>query len=266
MSHQRRLTLSGALNVRELGGYLTKDQRQVRWGRLLRADSLAYLTSGDGEQLMHYGVERVVDLRSSAEVSNAPDQLPQRVAWEHIPLFDNDETESSATIQSLTHWYAQDARNGYRRMLRVYRRLVLNSQPQAAYRQFFDCLLTVPNSKAVLFHCSSGKDRTGMCAALLLSALGVPRATIRQDYLLTNRYCLPRVLQRVVAAQQRRLPWAFQSSMIDLTTVSSDYFDQAFTLIDREFGGVKAYLVDEVGLTPEVVRQLQRIYLTPASR
>lgn len=262
MLTQRTLPLTGAINVRELGGYAVGPHLRVRDHRLLRSGSLAHLTSVDQQRLVDYGVTTVIDTRSRAEWQPAPDQLPSAIRVCHLPLFDNDETESTQTIQQLNGYYSADASNGYRRMLRVYRRLVLHPQPRRAYRQFFELLAEIGADTTILFHCTSGKDRTGMCTLLLLGALGVSPRQLKQDYLLTNQFCLPRIVQRVREAQRQRMNVNFQSSIIDLSTVSADYFDQALTLINGEFGGIKPYLVDFVGLSPSVIQRLQRIYLT----
>lgn len=265
MRKQQQVTLAGATNVRDLGGYVTHDGRYVHRGRLLRAGSLASLTDVGQTSLLRYGVSQVIDLRSSAEIAVAPDQLPAGISYNQISLFDNDETESTATTKALSQWYARDPRNGYRRMLRVYRRLVLNEQPRKAYQRIFRQLVTQNDNQAILFHCSAGKDRTGICAMLILGALGVPRSEIYRDYLLTNQNCVPRVIQRVARARRAHLSAAFQSSVIDLSTVSIDYLNQALVLIDSEFGGIPAYLCDGVGLTPTFLQELQQLYLAPAS-
>ncbi|WP_203640102.1 tyrosine-protein phosphatase [Levilactobacillus wangkuiensis] len=261
MMKRQALPLAGAVNVRDLGGLETFDHRRVRTHRLLRADSLANLTVADQEKLVAYGVTTVIDTRSQAEWRQAPDKLPEWIQLTHIPLFDNDETESVQTIQRLNQFYASDAHNGYRRMLRVYRRLVLNAQPRQAYRQFFD-LLTQDKPQTVVFHCTAGKDRTGLCALLLLGALGVPISQIKQDYLRTNQYCLARVVRRLIAARDYQMNANFQSSVIDLSIASPDYFDQALTLITGEFGSISNYLVDFVGVSASVIRRLQQTYLT----
>lgn len=261
MLNQRWLPLQGAANVRELGGYGTPQQR-VKSHRLLRADSLDALTLADQQQLLTYGVTTVIDLRSRAERVLAPDRLPRQIQVYHLPLFDDDETESVQTTRRLNAFYSADARNGYRHMCRVYRRLVLNSQPRQAYRRFFDLLAERGARTTILFHCTSGKDRTGLCALLLLGLLTVPMEQVAEDYLLTNQVCLPRVVRRVRAARQQQMNRNFQAAMVDLSTVSPDYFEQAMTLINGEFGGIMAYLVDFVGLSETTIQRLRHNYLT----
>ena len=262
MLSQQTLALTGAPNTRELGGYVTRSGQRVRTHALLRADNLAELSLADQRKLVAYGVTVVVDTRSHAEWVTAPDKVPQSIQVCHVPIFNNDETESTQTIQRLNRYYADDPRNGYRRMLRVYRRLVLSEQPRQAYKRFFELLATRGAGTTILYHCTSGKDRTGMCTLLLLGVLGVPIAQIKQDYLASNLVCLPTVVRRIHEARRHHMNQNFQSSILDLSTVSGDYFDQALTLIDGEFGGIKAYLVDYIGLSEAVIHQLQRRYLT----
>lgn len=255
------LPLSGALNVRDLGGYSTNDGRQTRWRKLIRAGELANLTTEDQHRLLDSDISCIVDLRSEAEIKLAPDRVPVGIDYVKLPLFNNDETESTETTTQLNEAYAANARNGYRRMLYAYRRLIVNEQPQYAYRVFFESLLANGEEKTILFHCSAGKDRTGMCAALFLGALGVSDQQIRDDYLLTNRYCQPRVSRRVAAAKQAGMNQNFIQSIISLSTVSIDYLDQAMTIINYEFGGITAYLQDGVGLRADQIQRLKQIYL-----
>ncbi len=257
----RQISLSGALNVRELGGYQAVDGSRTKWHKLIRSGELSRLTDDDQYKLQDYGVNCVIDLRSEAEIDSEPDNISNGMDYVKLPVFNDDETESHETIQQLNKFYSDNSRSGYLRMLYVYRRLVVNQQPRIAYKKFFQALIKNGEKKTILFHCSSGKDRTGMCAVLFLGLLGVLDTQIKSDYLLTNQYCIPRVKQRVALAKQHHMNKNFINSVISLSTVSTDYYDQAITIINLGFGGIKPYLLDFVGLSEGDIYQLKKIYL-----
>lgn len=257
----RLIKVANGVNFRDLGGYPTVDGRTTKWQKLVRTGSLSQLNQADQQKLIDYGIDVDIDLRSNAERVAFPDQIPNRIAYHHCPLFDNDETESAETNERLQRLYASNSRSGYLRMLYVYRRLVINRQPQAVYRKLFSFLAAHGENQTVLFHCSAGKDRTGMVAILLLGILGIEPDVIRSDYLLTNSLSVSRVKNRVAAAKAAHMNRSFIKSLLDLSTVLPDYCDQAMAIINYEFGGIMAYLQDVIGISDQTVNRLRAVYL-----
>lgn len=247
--------------MRDLGGYITSNGKHIKWNKLIRAGEIANLSSDDENILLNYGVNCVIDLRSDAEILKFPDILPSRIKYIQIPLFNDDETESTEVINQMNQLYSSDPHSGHVRMMEVYRKLAIDKQPQAAYRKFFQLLLDSGEKHNILFHCSAGKDRTGIVAALILGALGVDERIVKQDYLLTNKLIFSRVQRRIERAIEANMNAQFITSLFSLSTVSSDYFDAAFAIINYIFGGVQQYLKDWVGLTVNDITKLQRIYL-----
>lgn len=255
----RELRLKNGLNFRDLGGYRTSDNRTVRWHLLLRGGYLSELTALEQEQLYRYGVRTVIDLRTSAEVAKYPDRYPAAVNYIRIPVSEvgltgNNNIDPSLVLSSWTG-------SGYDIMMRIYRCLVLDSLAQKGYACFLRTLVKTGKQGGTLFHCSTGKDRTGFAAILLLSLLGVPESTIKADYLLTNRLLMPWVDQRLAEAQSQHLGKSYLVSLFDISTVNSDYYDQLIALINYEFGGMRYYLTDQLGIDQETIDCLQNIYL-----
>lgn len=258
---QRVIPVTGGVNYRDMGGYRAANGKTVKWHKLVRAGYLSELTTDDERLLQNYGITTDIDFRSSAEVTAYPDQVPTGIKFIHMPVFDDDETESTGTAKRLQRYYSSSRKSGYWRMLYVYRRLVINEQPQRAYRRFFDYLLAHGEDETILFHCSAGKDRTGMGAILVLFALGVSLEDVRNDYMLTNQYSVPRIEKRVAEAKKAYQNPCFISSIRDLSSVSVDYFDQSMTLINYVYGGIRAYLRDVIGVTDAEIVRLRAIYL-----
>lgn len=203
----------------------------------------------------------MVDLRSDTEVTKEPDILPLQMKYIRIPLFNDDETESIQKIKAMNQSYSCDPHGGHNRMLHVYQKMVTGDQPRRAYQQIFRLLVEDGRKRSFLFHCSAGKDRTGMVAALILAALGVDFCQIKSDYMLTNNVSIPRIERRINWAINENMNEKFIASLFSLSTVSSDYLNEAITLINDSFGNLQNYLKEWVGLTTNSVLKLRQIYL-----
>lgn len=171
------LALNGAFNVRDLGGYEANDQ-QTQWRRFLRADNLTTINENDKNNLRQYGLKTVIDLRSDDELSQAPDPFQQDadVHYHHISLFANLNPEEFIHHESpLTSFY-----------------LGALSQNGSAFASIFNIMANATRG-TILFHCTLGKDRTGLVAALLLLNAGVAQNSIIEDYILTDKFIKPLV-------------------------------------------------------------------------
>lgn len=183
-----KLAVKRAENMRELGGYQTKDGRTVARQKLVRSATINLLTDEDKVYLADYGIRKVVDFRSPTEREEQPDQPIPTAENIALPIFPVKEKAVSASPYEVM-MKMQQGYSAHDQMLEVYRNFVTMPHIHKQYNQFFEILLK--NEKAdesVLFHCTAGKDRTGFGAAMMLSALGVDQETIFADYLKTNRF------------------------------------------------------------------------------
>lgn len=164
----RHVRLDGAHNVRDLGGYPV-GVGQTRWGVFLRGDSLHQLTDADIETLLNAHVRTVIDLRHDAEVQTAPNRLAgiAQITYRHIPIFRGSVSGGRGAAHNLRQVYAY---------------MVDHCQDGLS-----EALSTLADAESggVLFHCSAGKDRTGIVAALTLGLARVPDSVIAADYALT---------------------------------------------------------------------------------
>ncbi|QLL69160.1 tyrosine-protein phosphatase [Lactobacillus sp. 3B(2020)] len=262
MENQRLIELENGFNFRELGGYPTLDGATTKWHKLIRAAHMSDLNTRELAFLYDYGIRTVIDFRSSSEVATYPDHLSSFFRYIRIPVFDNDITESNASVDEIRKYFASSPKAGFDRMMRVYRQLVISEQSHRAYQDFFRALICGGSIGGVLFHCSAGKDRTGMGAILLLNALNVPEKQIFQDYLMTNRYSTKRVQERLDYAKKVRMNECYLQSIWDLSTVNKFYYDQIVALVNYQYGGFNTYLKDVIGVEPLVISQLKELYLS----
>lgn len=256
------LNIHHGFNFRDLGGYQTKAGQTLRAHKLIRSGRLNELSTRDQQYLADYGLAYDVDFRSPQEQSDAPDRVPDGVAYHFDPVFATDETKASIKAEELRRQaLAKDPLGGFRNMVNTYADLVLLPSAQKAYRQFFDLLLANDGDQALLFHCSAGKDRTGMGAVYLLTALGVDPVTVRRDYLASNLYLGEESERMVNEARATGAGPALIASTRSLGGVANEYLDSALMTIDSNFGSLEHYLSDALQITPAQRRDLRAIYL-----
>lgn len=191
---EQRLPLSGAVNFRDLGGYLTGDGRRVKKGLVFRSDHLSRLTPEDQATLERLRFKMVCDFRTVREQQLAPDLLPVDGSICLLPLpVQADGFDPATAVDRLrandSAWLSMDF------FVDLYRRYLDEFGP--VWGKVFR-LAASPDNLPLVFHCTGGKDRTGICAALLLMALGVPDETVFLDHDRSNA-CNAERLQPIYA-------------------------------------------------------------------
>ena len=243
----RAWRLQGATNFRDLGGYAGYGGRALQWRRLFRSDHLASLTDADRARLAALGPATAFDFRGDAERAATPYQLPgitQR-ALAIEPSVVQRMQDVVAAGRPLTATMVAGL------MADLYRSLI-NDQAHH-FAALFQHLLET--DQPVVFHCTAGKDRTGVAAALILLALGVPRDQVLQDYLLTNAlYRHPPLPHSETPADVLAVLWRVQT----------EFLDAALQTVDDEHGGIDRYLQARLGLGAAERDALARRYLQPA--
>lgn len=256
------LEIKNGRNFRELGGYETTSGQTIKKHKLLRSANLATLDEDDLNFLQNYGVKYIVDFRSKDEVEREPDRVPEGATYDFDPVFSQDLTDSSKTIDEILSEEEQDSKAGFKHMFIAYDDMIKSASAQQAYRRFFDILLAnTEDDKSVIFHCTAGKDRTGFGALLILSALGVPQETIKQDYLFTNAATTDFVNGFLQKAKNEGANETNLSILKDLQTVHPEYIDHIIETLNKNYGGVQNYIHDIIKITDDEISMLRKIYL-----
>ncbi|QNQ81029.1 tyrosine-protein phosphatase [Lactobacillus sp. PV034] len=249
-------------NFRELGGYKTITGQEIKSHKLIRSGNLAELSDQDVTLLKDYGVRYDIDFRSTKEVSEHPDRVPDGAHYEFDPVFSEDLTNASKGIFALEENAEKDPQFGYRHMFYAYEDMIKSDSAQQAYRKFFDLLLANSNEhEALLFHCTAGKDRTGFGALLILSALGVPFSTIKYDYTLTNITTADFINNMLKQAAASGASERVLQSIKDIQSVHPEYLDHAVFVLNQEYGGINEYLRKVMKLSSNDILDLRKIYL-----
>lgn len=255
--HPRLLPLQGGRNFRDLGGYRTVDGRTVKWGLLFRSGSMHGLTDADYRYLENQGIAVVCDLRDQRERAAEPVNWPAAKAPR---VLSDDYTLDMAFMPEgdPRTWTPAQTRAA---MASSYPRMLASFNGQ--FRRMFGELLA--GHAPLAFNCSAGKDRTGIAAALLLTALGVPRATVIEDYLATNRYLDPKglMLKSATAGMFKGVPPQAAKAML---SADRSYIEAALRVVDSHKGGANGYLRDELGLSTADLARLRDLYLARPAR
>lgn len=250
--------LESAPNLRDLGGIPTA-AGPVRPGVLFRSASLASLTAADGARLAALGVARVYDLRTAAEASGAPDRLPAGLSLVPLDILADSSLSVAANLTDVAGdpgaLAARLAGGDAERLFEeTYRDLVRLPSAQRGYRALLLGLVDRAPAGATLFHCTTGKDRTGWAAALVLALLGAPEDRIYEDYLRTNTDLLP-ALEPVFARAEAQ--GVARAALLPVLGVQRNYLDAAFAQVTEQFGSVERYATEGLGLLPVQLSDLR---------
>ncbi|MEV0599957.1 tyrosine-protein phosphatase [Streptomyces sp. NPDC050315] len=256
----RHIPLQGAVNVRDLGGYRTERGRHVRYGQVFRADALSKLTDADVTRLAGLGLRTVVDFRVPLEVEHdGADRLPKGLTAASRPVDDlglyartMDAIGSKDPVKQrevLGDGKAEEL------MRAIYRNFVTSPENR---RQFATVLRDIARHgrSPLLFHCTSGKDRTGWLSYLLLHAVGVPAGTARYDFLLSNTFRADADRKTREQLQQAGL-MEDPDLLVPIQEVRTDYLRAALDQAEQDYGSLDGYLTDGLGLDASALARLR---------
>lgn len=246
----RKLHLSGAVNFRDLGGIVTTDFRLVKRGLVFRSDHLSRLSPDDHAMLQRMQLKLVCDLRSVREQQKAPDLLPSDGSIRLLSLPVQDKIfDPAMAIERLKagddSWLSMDFLVG------LYQRYLDDFGP--TWGRVLK-LISDDDNLPLVFHCTGGKDRTGICSALLLKILGVQEETILSDHLLSD-----------VCNAERLKPIFARFAALGIDAEKAGYYLQApveplvalFDHLKEVYGSVENYLIKKGGLERATVSAIQ---------
>lgn len=240
----KHLPMTGGYNFRDLGGLKTRDGRYVKWGKVFRSDDLSKLTDADLYYLSSIPIASIVDFRTKNEISSAPDKTPPTMKG----YYELNISPGNLNLKSMEDVQRTIATLGVDGVMKsMNEQLSTDSVCSNQYREYFKLLQSEADTP-LMFHCSAGKDRTGMGAALFLLALGVDEATIMDDYLLSNTYLADKYAR--VIEQNPRLKSMF--------TVKSEYLQAGIDQIKKDHGSVENFLVNILNVD---INKMKEMYL-----
>jgi len=231
--HYIRLPLNSSLNTRDLGGYAAKDGSVTKFGVFLRSDDISELTEGDKSFLYDYGVRMVIDLRSDDEIeqNSGAMQSDERFSFHHVPILPNNYADNMKGLLDnyfLGDLYSAVLDKGQERICRIFK------------------LIASQETGAVLFHCTLGKDRTGVIAALLLLLVGVAQIDVIANYEVTNTYV--KSIFDKVRAFAPDIPAALFESR-------AEYIYSMLEHLMTNYQSIESYMI-KIGVTEEEINKI----------
>lgn len=249
----RYIGLENTINFRDLGGLKTKDGRTVRKGFIYRSDNLSKLETADFGRFNALRIGTVYDLRTEHEIKGKEDHLPANVHYLHTPVVQ----DNAGEIKGLKK--------------RVLNGEITEQQAKDMTARFYADAVTVnigsvkdilkqitSSNQPVLYHCSAGKDRTGIISALILSILNVDRQVIVDDFMVSNYYRRGRAEKTLGKAKLGRIikPKLNMGAIEILSTVDESFIHATFNAIDSTYGGMEPFIENQLGIDKEARKLL----------
>jgi protein-tyrosine phosphatase len=253
LDERRVIPLEGGRNFRDLGGYQTLDGRRVKWGKLYRSGSMSRLTPADYERLSKLSIKTVCDLRTVQERTAEPNKWCEVAG---IAYWAREHGNSFGELRKVMVAGLSTPEMARAAMIEGYRQLPFEQAP--AHRVLFNRLAA--GEVPLVFNCAAGKDRAGTAAALILSALGVPREAVVADYVLTNRVV---DLEAIFMDRKRKNELTDLSRGVVTAILKADasYLNAALDAVAEKHGTVAAYLRDALGITEEALLTVRQSLL-----
>ena len=251
--------------IHDLGGTKTINGERIKPHLLYRS---AYLSEID-EKAVDYlydelNVKHVVDLRTDEEVNHRPEDIvTRRIAYHHIPLL-NQEINPVVTrenrVDVLNELIAGEG-GMLGHILSLYGKTVTSDMSIAGYKEIFKLLLECDENDGFLFHCTQGKDRTGITIMLILTALGVSRDRITNIYLSFNNRAR---LKRTAYFLGMNIVFSLKQAIaLNNTLIARKiYINKAYDTLDQFYGGVEKYIRNIIGLSDSDIQKLKNKFLT----
>jgi len=250
---EKKLPIKGGYNFRDMGGVKNKENKFIHWGRIFRTDEMNKLTDEDLIYVASTGLKTVVDFRTTGEkegamgglIPPAPDKLPTTVKNTYeLPItagniFSDEmmgKIRQGATVEELKE-----------AMKNSYIELVTKDEYVAILKEFFSYVQNEDNLP-LSFHCSAGKDRAGVAAMLVYSALDIDKSIIMTDYMLSKQY---------IAGKYDRYLQIYPS-IAPLVTVDEEYMEAAYSAIDEKYGSMNKFLTEVMEID---INKMKKLYL-----
>lgn len=251
-------------NTRDLGGILTTGGGTIRPGMLIRSGQLTNASFKDLINLKN-NVSLVVDFRTEKERFEVPDPELDGIDNIHIPVIDDlaaGVSRDSKSDEEAFRMLAADPEGSLKYMCRTYEGFITSGAAVEGYKRFINMLLE-GRDKAILWHCTAGKDRTGFATVLVLEMLGADRDTITENYLKTNEFIEPNVqymINMFFGAQPMRDP-RVETALRNMFGARKEYLDAAYAKAAELYGDFDSYLRNGLKLSQSDIDRMRELYI-----
>lgn len=247
----RRLHFEKIQNARDLGGLKNKEGKTIRAGMLLRTANLSETTEADMRKLSEeYHLAKVIDLRTEMERNQKPDVVPETAEYVTNPIFDE-------RVFGISHEKTEQLNPNEMEIPALedlYRMMLSEEMCRENFsRAVWFVMEHDFTAGSVLWHCTEGKDRCGLLAVFLLSALGVEREVILEDYLLTNETNVPKAEMISKQLEAMGMSAARIEAIKNTFLAKESYLNAAYEVIEKQYGDMDRFLREGLGITEEMI-------------
>ena len=265
---ERHIDLDGQSNFRDIGGYQTKDGHRVKWGEVYRSGELHGLSDADVKKLEAMDIKAVANFLTEREIrSRGHDRLPEGVREIPLPMEAGNLGDLAAVVNEARG--TGDFSKVPVELNPEIHRILMDEG-----REYYATLLREladPANRPMVYHCSHGVHRTGTATAILLSALGVPWETVREDYLLSNIYRKKEIDRRVEELRELAADTLLvEPGQVDMANIKafyileSEYIDASLDEAVKQYGSMDDYIREGLGITDNEISDLREQLLDAA--
>lgn len=253
-----RLKLKGAKNCRDLGGLKTTDGRTLKNKMLIRGTVLNKITEKDCQLLKNeYGIATVVDLRTPKEMSEKPDVIIEGIEYIHLPLI----SEAVVGISHEEKVHSMESLEQMPPMELLYQQMA-DADGRENLIKILKYILQLPQEKfPLILHCTAGKDRTGVVAALLLLFLGVDKKTVIEDYVKTNKKINIKGNLSYLGLMLAKKGSFIAKKIKNYFLARPEYLNAALNKLEQDFGSIPAFFQQELGFTAAETDEIKNKFL-----
>ena len=250
LPQMRVISVDGASNFRDFGGYPTASGKTVRWRQLYRSSNLSELTDMGLETFESLGIRMVIDLRSSSEIESDPDRLAQGVDWQNITL--ENSSIGAALVQALQTGDTSGLE--FDKLVQSYADFYTSNVEK--YGELLPLVMSSGN-RPIDIHCAGGAGRTGFTVALIQLVLGVTEVGVMDDYLLTNEVIASDLQEAVEYFLETMISYGHipteedRENLTNFVTMHSEYLQAALDRVVEEYGSFDNFIRDGIGITDE---------------
>ncbi|MDR2221408.1 MAG: tyrosine-protein phosphatase [Flavobacteriaceae bacterium] len=253
------LPLEGAINFRDIGGYTTTTGKKVLTDKIFRSAEISTLTDKDLNELAELHITNVIDFRGTDEAKKAPDKLPKGAQYYLCPA--GSENVANGNYGD----FLEKIKNNDNSFLMDFYGEKGVQYFGDRYRVMFDKLLNTKDNEAILYHCTAGRDRTGMATALIYYILQVPMETIEKDYVASNIYLKEKKKigddnSEQMYATMAKATGLSKETLEERMALKPEYIRAFFKAINTKYGSVENFLKKEMNITSADIKKLRQKY------
>ncbi|WP_418698266.1 tyrosine-protein phosphatase [Bacteroides sp.] len=235
----RLIKMEGAVNFRDIGGYKTTDGKEVVTDKIFRSADISHLTDADMQTMADKHIRTVIDFRGTKEAAAAPDRLLPETDYILCPA-------GSDNLPSAKDMAVMLKDKDF--LLNMYGMPSIQYYGER-YKPLFQRLLALPAGEALLYHCTGGRDRTGMGTALVLYTLGVPMETIEADFVASNIYLKP--INKKMFQPMAEASGLTEQEIEERMKLRPELMRSFFKALTDKYGSVEQFMETELGIGPK---------------